>query len=67
MGNVVCNSSFGRFFYNYLTIRHTFCWNKALPSGCVLAVCGSAAASALSVTPVSAQLCMGTEQGIDLV
>lgn len=32
MGNVVCNSSFDRFFCNwYLATGRTLCWNKTLP------------------------------------
>lgn len=67
MGNDTCNSSLGWFFYNYLTIRRTF----LLEQRTALQLCSgslcSAAASALVVTSVSAQPCMGTEQGIDLV
>lgn len=43
-----------------------FAGTRHCPSGCDLAVISSAAASAFVLTPASARLCMGKEQGINL-
>lgn len=66
-GNVICNSSFDRFFCNwYLAIWRTFCWNKTLSLRQWFDAGSSAAASAPVSALRSAHLCMGIIWGTDL-